>query len=275
MILLVSTQVEVKSCFDRVEYEEGSIQMSKLLSSHHQPHRPKWLSSVWHALLAVVKSLGFFALGGLCVAFGLALLFAKLASEVFERESVALDNAVSLWAHSIANPGLDTIFSFFTFSGSILSVCVLTVVGFLLLHWRNHYYFAWLLAFSVGGSVALNQALKFFFQRPRPALWQTLRHPLASYSFPSGHSTVIICFCGFFIWLAFKFLKRPVVKAILSVLLVLCIAMVGLSRIYLGEHYLTDVIGGFILGGSWLIMVLSSVSIYDQRHLRQAARRTI
>ena len=124
------------------------------------------------------------------------------------------------------------------------------VTAFLL--YRRHRAAALFLAAAIGGSVALNSTLKLIVERPRPALaWA---HVLPDYSFPSGHSMNSLVF-----YLAIALIVRTIYgprAGSIAVPLALLIAIaVGFSRIYLGYHYLSDVVGGFAAGLAWLFIV--------------------
>lgn len=226
--------------------------------------------STIQALVSVVRHMGLFALFGLAGAVGLAKMFEELAEGVFRNKSADLDKRFGLWLHSKANPTLDKVFKFFTNIGSIFSVILMTTTSFGILVRRKHPHAAWLLTLATGGGVVLNQTLKVFFRRPRPVLWVSHDARPLTFSFPSGHATVSLCFCGGLSWLGYKFIKSPVVLLIwLSTMLVI-VVMVGLSRIYRGVHYLTDVVGGYISGSFWLALLLSGVSIYDRLHPQEA-----
>ncbi len=233
------------------------------------PNRPK-LSHAQGPLVAalrnVIKQVGIFALAGLLTALALTWLFAELIEDVLDKETATVDNNVSLWTHNFASPILDAVFTAITTVGSIAGVVItsLLIFGFLLL--TKHRHSAWLLALAVGGGIALDQALKFSFQRPRPELWILIGPRLTSFSFPSGHATATMCLGGFLIWFGLKQFKKPAIKLGWCTLMVLWILLVGLSRIYLGLHYLTDVVGGFMAGGIWLVIQFSGVSAYDRFH---------
>jgi undecaprenyl-diphosphatase len=107
-------------------------------------------------------------------------------------------------------------------------------------------------AVAIGGSVALNGTLKVVVERPRPVLpWA---HVLPDYSFPSGHtmnSLVFYLAIALVVWATYG--KRP---GALAVVLALAIAVaIGFSRIYLGYHYLSDVVAGLAAGIAWLLVV--------------------
>lgn len=107
---------------------------------------------------------------------------------------------------------------------------------------------------NLGISVLLNQALKFIIQRPRPTEFRIINE--SGYSFPSGHSMVSAAFYGFLIYLIYKNVKNKYLKWSLITLLSLVILTIGISRIYLGVHYTSDVIAGFLISVSYLIIFI-------------------
>lgn len=230
--------------------------------------RPVTSNSVFAALTGLLRQIGWRILLGLAGAIVLLWLFGLLADEIFENEFTSLDNGFERWVHSFANPVLDAVFGFFTTLGSIVGVLVLTVIIFGVLVWRKHLHSAWLVGLAVAGGVVLNQALKFFFHRPRPELWPVTAPRPTTFSFPSGHATVSFCLCGVLIWLGWRFIRPAVWRIVWTILLSFFILMVGLSRIYFGVHYPTDVLGGYISGAFWLVTFLSGVAAYDRWHRR-------
>lgn len=104
----------------------------------------------------------------------------------------------------------------------------------------------------------LNQLLKRILQRPRPTDFRIIEE--TGYSFPSGHSMVSMAFYGYLIYLIYKYVENRYVKWISIVLLSILIFAIGVSRIYLGVHYTSDVLGGFLVSISYLILFISTVN---------------
>ena len=104
----------------------------------------------------------------------------------------------------------------------------------------------------------LNQLLKRILQRPRPTEFRIIEE--TGYSFPSGHSMVSMAFYGYLIYLIYKYVENRYVKWISIVLLSILICAIGVSRIYLGVHYTSDVLGGFLVSISYLILFISTVN---------------
>lgn len=100
----------------------------------------------------------------------------------------------------------------------------------------------------------LNRLLKLIIARPRPQILRLLEE--TGYSFPSGHAMVSMGFYGFLIYLAYKNIGNKKIKYPLIVFLSLLILSIGISRIYLGVHYATDVIGGFVIGFIYLVFFI-------------------
>ena len=101
----------------------------------------------------------------------------------------------------------------------------------------------------------LNQLLKHILQRPRPTEYRIIEE--SGYSFPSGHSMVSMAFYGYFIYLIYKYVKNKYLKWTAISLLSILICLIGISRIYLGVHYTSDVLAGFLISISYLICYIT------------------
>lgn len=112
--------------------------------------------------------------------------------------------------------------------------------------------------FNLGIVTILNQLLKRILQRPRPEEFRIIKE--SGYSFPSGHSMISMAFYGFLIYLIYKNVKNKYLKWSLITVLGILIISIGVSRIYLGVHYTSDVVAGFLIAISYLIIYISIVN---------------
>ena len=187
--------------------------------------------------------------------FGLVIglvVFGSLAVEIRGQELNALDSIATPFLHDRASPIRDFIMMAATFIGSDYVILPVLGVALALLVRKGHVRESVFLGVAVGGSAMVNWIMKLTFQRPRPKLpWANV---LPDYSFPSGHTmNSFVLFVGLAL-LAWAFFGRRIGSLSLAVALGL-VFLVGTSRIYLGYHYFTDVIGGAAAGLVWLLIV--------------------
>ena len=182
--------------------------------------------------------------------------FLALAEDVFNKEIMNGDiigyKIISTFLISdFATP----IAKFITNFGGAIFLITLTVILFILIKNKK-------IGLSIFSNLViitvLNQLLKRILQRPRPTEFRIIEE--TGYSFPSGHSMVSMAFYGYLIYLIYKYVKNKYVKWILIVLLSILICSIGVSRIYLGVHYTSDVLGGFLVSISYLILFISTVN---------------
>lgn len=188
---------------------------------------------------------------GLAGAVLMLLLFGWLAREMLAGDTQVFDMAVREAVHRHASVPLTYFFRAVTMLGS---TAVLIPAGLVLLsRWvRVRRRAALLFAITMAGAVLLDITLKEAFRRPRPQPFFELAAPRSA-SFPSGHALVSFCFWGAAAALSGRRV-RPAVWAGVAVLVLL----IGLSRIYLGVHYPSDVIAGYAAAVSWVLTVRSS-----------------
>lgn len=197
--------------------------------------------------------------------FVLTLLFGLLALIVTVGDTSSFDRNLELAVHTLNNPVFTLIFHFFTAIGGFVGTPIMAVLVGLLLIWRKYHQYIIPLALAVGGGILLDELLKQIFRRTRPDLWTGIPK-LTTFSFPSGHATASTCFFGFMLWLGLKFIDAKAWKYLWAGLMVIATVMVGISRIYLGEHYPTDVLGGFLAGSWWLVVLYLAIGFFRQRH---------
>lgn len=174
-------------------------------------------------------------------------LFAELADEVHELEAIVFDEALLRWFNGVAGPRLDAFFLVVTRVGYGYGVVPAAVLLPLALLWRRHWREGVFAAVAGGGSGLLNVAAKHTFQRPRPTLWESPA-PESTFSFPSGHAMGSMTLMAVLVLLTWRTRWRwPVLGAA-----VVFTALVGLSRLYLGVHYPSDVLAGWAAGLAWV-----------------------
>jgi undecaprenyl-diphosphatase len=206
---------------------------------------------------------------GLAAAVGALLFFAWLTNEVIDGETAHFDAVTRDMVHRFASPTMTATMRGISFIGSSLFLTTASIAMFLWFmsrHWRRD---AYLFGITMLGAVILNTTLKLTFKRPRPVPFFDLLAP-ESFSFPSGHSLASFCFFGALATiLATRIHNRKIHLIVWSVSAVL-VLLIGLSRIYLGVHYTTDVVAGFTAALIWVL----TVSFVEQRIAGLRRRRT-
>ena len=113
------------------------------------------------------------------------------------------------------------------------------------------------------GVTIINNLLKVIIARDRPNINRLVTE--TGYSFPSGHSITSMVFYGYLIYLIYKYIDTKKIKILLIIILSLLIVTIGFTRIYLGVHYTSDVIGGFLLGVAYLIIFIGVSNKYIEK----------
>jgi undecaprenyl-diphosphatase len=211
--------------------------------------------------------LGALQLGvGFVIALLAMILFGFLADRIYTQESFALDTYANPFLHSISSPFLDSVMNGITSLGSVELVTAFFVLAVVLLLSRGLRTEALFLTVAIGGSVALNGIMKLIFERPRPRLpWAQV---LPDFSFPSGHSMNSLVFYLAIALILWSLFGRRVGSGAVVVAVVIAVA-VGLSRIYLGYHYVSDVVGGFAAGLAWLSVVVLAFEVVPRTWARR------
>ena len=178
-----------------------------------------------------------------------ALIFVWLLGEVASGEIMRLDTlAYQVFVETLRSDALTPFMEAFTSLASVVVLAVMTAVIAALAPGKAP---GWCVAVNLVCVVVLNTVLKVIVQRPRPAGFRLISE--SGYSFPSGHSMVAMAFFGLLIWMVWRYHRRDVMRVVWCVCFGLVIAMVGISRIYLGVHYASDVLAGFCVSLIWLI----------------------
>lgn len=190
---------------------------------------------------------------GLAISVFVVWAFIELADEVLEGDSRGFDRAVLLWIHSHAPGWIDEPMRLVTALGYYWAVMPLLAVSVALFYrwgWRLS---AVLLVVSTGGSIVLTTVLKAVFKRARPELFDS-GYQASFYSFPSGHATVAVGFYGM-LTLILAYRLRGAARWLVVALGTMVVLLIGFSRLYLGVHYPTDVLAGYLAALLWLVCV--------------------
>ena len=182
--------------------------------------------------------------------------FLALAEDVFHQEImngdiVGYDIVSKLFKFNVSTP----IAKFITnFGGAIFVISLTTILFFVI---KDKKIGISIIA-NLGIVTILNQIIKFIMQRPRPTEFRIIEE--TGYSFPSGHSMVSLAFYGYLVYLIYKYINNKHLKRTLIIILSILICVIGVSRIYLGVHYTSDVLGGFLISLAYLIIYIELVN---------------
>ncbi len=206
------------------------------------------------------KFIGLRLLLGLLGAVVGLFFFGWLTEEVLEGETIKFDDSVRLFVHSLASPAATELMRFATFLGSTIFLSALGLCIAVILYFGGWRRAAILFMTTMAGAIALNFALKAAVHRIRPAPYFDTPLP-SSFSFPSGHALFSVCFYGVLAWLITARIKNRAAQTGIWALAILLIFFIGLSRVYLGVHYPSDVIAGYTAAAIWVFAVAFSDSM--------------
>lgn len=159
---------------------------------------------------------------------------------VYEMISSFISQPFTTFAKAITTIGSEYI---------IIPICITLTIVF----WKKVY--GKFVLINLCTTFIINQGLKFLIKRPRPSDYNLIIEK--GFSFPSGHSMIAMAFYGYIIYLIYKEVKNKYIKWSLISILTTIIILIGLSRIYLGVHYASDVLAGFIISLAYLIIFIS------------------
>ncbi len=202
---------------------------------------------------------------GLVAAAGCLWLFGGIAEDVLTNDPIVrFDKGVASYLHGAASPTLTTFFLVVTAFGSVEAVALLGVGVAAFFAWARQwgYLGTWIVA--VAGCAILNRLLKELFDRPRPSF----DHPLlieTSYSFPSGHAMESLVMYGMLAYFAVLALRTWRARTAVVFGATLLVLLIGLSRMYLGVHYFSDVAAGYAAGGVWLCALITGAELAARR----------
>ncbi|MDQ2946089.1 MAG: phosphatase PAP2 family protein [Acidobacteriota bacterium] len=208
---------------------------------------------------------------GLALAIIALALFSWLALEVREGETLRFDSDVRSALHQHASPALTAVMKAFTVIGSsipMLLLIVTAVLAFWLAGLRRQ---AMMMVIVMVGALVIELSLKHVFHRARPEPYFNVPLP-SSYSFPSGHALSAACFYGMLALLLGARVRRWIYRLGIWILCGLMIVMIGVSRIYLGVHYPSDVAAGYTTACIWLVALDLAQERFKSSSAAEASR---
>ena len=201
--------------------------------------------------------------GSLLGSIFMLVVFVELAWEtIFQKTTAFFDNVMFWLVRYFSTPPVDRIMIVITDLGFGTTYFALIAAVVLLLAWRRRWLALRALMICLAGGVVLNYVLKNLFERVRPDFLRVV--DAAGYSFPSGHAMVSLCFYGMVGFLLARTLRHGAQRVAVLIGVSLLVAAIGISRIYLGVHYASDVVAGYAAGFMWLTLCISLLIWWDK-----------
>lgn len=210
------------------------------------------------------ETYGLVLTSGLAVSVLLAWVFGGILEGVVSRDPItALDRLVAQTLHASEVPWLTRVVIVITAFGSGWVLLPLATAVTAVLFWRRRWGEGLILVTATSGAVFLNAVLKLLIQRPRPEFLEPLVQA-GGYSFPSGHSASAAAFYMTLGLLGVGWVRRWESRVYVLLASVFAVALVGFSRLYLGVHYLSDVLAGYALGAFWTTTAITAGIVLDR-----------
>ena len=203
--------------------------------------------------------------GGALLLIAAAWLFGAIAENVASSDRLTvLDVEVARWLRAHATAPITQAMLLITNLHSTIAVSCYAAIAAALLAWRREWRWVATVFVCVAGGLTLNVLMKLAFHRARPVLDDPLL-TLTTYSFPSGHVAGSTLMYGLVVAGVFARTKRPAWRLLALVVAAACIALVAFTRMYLGVHYLSDVVAAFAEGVAWLTLCFSALAVFWRR----------
>lgn len=198
-------------------------------------------------------------------------LFVEITEELGEGGLAPYDDRIFEYLWSF-RPGFDDFFLFITDFGGFWAYVIATAIITPFLFWKfRHWRFVLQLLLVIIVAGLSNQFLKEIFQRARPSI-ENMMIAVETLSYPSGHAMCAISYYGFLAYLIFHIKMKKYLRWMIFTVLVFLIAAIGISRVYLGAHYASDVVAGYITGIIWLMLCIVLFTILRINQKRKARR---
>ena len=195
------------------------------------------------------------------------ILFSFIAWIVFIAGGSSLDEKVFESIAPQRTGTLTQIMRLVTFFGNTEFLIIANILLIVIFYRQKNYWFALTVAVVAVSNVIIMSVLKRLFQRQRPP--DPLIDGITNFSFPSGHAFMSVAFYGLLIWFTAITITDKWLQRVLIVVFLLLILLIGFSRIYLRVHYTTDILAGFTLGFTWLIISLMTMNEIQARKIKK------
>lgn len=213
--------------------------------------------------VSVYKALGWY-LGGLLATILLLILIDRAVLETAAiRSLLSLDRSLLLAIHRLSNPLLDSLMIFITYLGSRYVVGVLFPLAFVIFAWQRLWQSALSLTVATVGVGFIDLVMKAESARPRPLLFRVI--PETGFSFPSGHALLATVFYGMIAFILYTRARSKVSRILVVSSTAALVLLIGFSRLYLGVHWPSDVLGGYIVGLVWLFLSIRALHLVERR----------
>ena len=173
-------------------------------------------------------------------------MFLIITFFVIKYDNLVIDQSIYNFFYNFSSSQATVIFLIITFLASKEFIILMCLIFILISLIKRKYQTSFLIILNIVISLLLNQTFKAIIRRERP--FELMLVNESGYSFPSGHSMTALIFYGYFIYLTWESNLKKISKILITILNIILILLVGISRIYLGVHYPTDVIGAYFLG---------------------------
>lgn len=209
---------------------------------------------------------------GLLIFVGAVALFTTVAEDVVNGTGlIVVDHNLARWLHEHATSRFTSLMFVVTAFGSLPVIAGVTLLTGGLMAWKRNWDRVLLLALVVAGGNLINFVMKAFFQRPRPSFKEAFVH-LTSYSFPSGHAMGSVLLYGLLTVFAVRSFQRWNWRVASVLAGIIVIALISFSRLYLGAHYLSDVLAGILEGIAWLTLCVTAVGARRRARQREGKK---
>ena len=220
--------------------------------------------------IPLVQRLGIQLIMGMIVSLGCLGIFAAIAEDVVEQDKiVAVDLAIANALHDAATPTSTSLYWLISLAG-LPGLWILGILVGLLFIRRKRWLQLGVWIIGLVGGMLLNHLLKLIFARERPVFYAPIVIE-QNFSFPSGHAMMALIgygLVGYFLW---DSLQNRYWRIVLVFAISLLVILIGISRMTLGVHYLSDVIAGFAAGGVWMITCVIALDTIQRRQAHKRA----